>query len=112
MVVSPWLPSYTIETENPFFIQLYPSLSTHAQAIMEYIQDEMAGKKVFVVGRDNATETNRIKLFTSFPEVKVEELIISDKSPDLEKTDLHKYLDDTRGTIFICHIMPKQMSPL
>lgn len=101
MVVSPWLPSYTIETENPFFIQLYPSLTTHAQAILEYIQDEMAGKKVFVVARDNATETNRIKLFTSFPEVKVEELIISDKSPDLEKTDLHKYLDDTRGTIFI-----------
>ena len=101
MVVSPWLPLYTIETENPFFIQLYPSLSTHAQAILEYIRDEMAGKKVFVVGRNNATETNRIKLFTAYPGVKAEELIISDTSPDLEKTDLHKYLDDDKGTIFI-----------
>ena len=67
MVVSPWLPSYTIETENPFFIQLYPSLSTHAQAILEYIRDDMAGKKVFVVARNNATETNRTKLFTTNP---------------------------------------------
>lgn len=101
MVVSPWLPSYTSEAENPFFIQLYPSLSTHAQAILEYIRDEMAGKKVFVVARNNATETNRIKLFTANPDVMVEELIISDTSPDLEHTDLHNYLDDDKGTIFI-----------
>lgn len=101
MVVSPWLPSYSIESENPFFIQLYPSLSTHAEAIMQYIHDEMTGKKVFVVARNNASETNRIKLFTAFPDVKVAELIISDSSPDLEKTDLHKYLDDDKGTIFI-----------
>jgi hypothetical protein len=101
MVVSPWLPSYTTETENPFFIQLFPSLSTHAQAILEYIRDEMAGKKVFVVARNNAAETNRIKLFTTYPDVKAEELIITDTSPDLEKTDLHKYLDDDNGTIFI-----------
>ena len=101
MVVSPWLPSFSIEEENPFFIQLYPSLGTHALAIMDYIRDDMAGKKVFVVARNNATEINRIKLFTAYPDVNVEELIISDTSPDLEKTDLHKYLDDTKGTIFI-----------
>lgn len=101
MVVSPWLSSFTLETENPFFIQLYPSLSAHALAIMDFIKNDMAGKKVFVVARNNPTEINRIKLFTGYTDVKVEELIINDSSPDLLKTDLHKYLDDDRGTIFI-----------
>ena len=101
MVVSPWLPSFSIESENPFFIQLYPSLNTHALAIMDYIKEEMPGKRVLVIARNNATETNRIKLFTAYPDVKAEELIITDATPDLEKTDLHNYLSDEKGTIFI-----------
>ena len=50
--------------ENPFLIQLYPGLSTHAQAITDYIRDEMPDKKVYVVTRDNAVERNRVQLFT------------------------------------------------
>ena len=101
MVVSPWLPTFSTESENPFFIQLYPSLNTHALAIMDYIEEELPNKRVLVVARNSAVETNRIKLFTAYPDVEVEELIITDKTPDLEKTDLHQYLSEDKGTIFI-----------
>lgn len=101
MVVSPWLPAFTNETENPFLIQLYPGLSTHAKAISEYIRDEMPGKKVYVVARDNPVERNRLQLFTRESAIHPEELIITDSSPDLEDTDLHSLMSDDTGTVFI-----------
>ncbi|HUR29857.1 MAG TPA: hypothetical protein VMZ69_00425, partial [Saprospiraceae bacterium] len=30
-VVSPWLPAFNIDSENPFFIQVVPGLNTHAE---------------------------------------------------------------------------------
>ncbi len=42
MVVSPWLPAFSGDSLNPYLIQLYAGLSSHAQAITEYIHDEMA----------------------------------------------------------------------
>jgi hypothetical protein len=101
MVVSPWLPAFTNEKENPFFIQLFPGLSTHAQAIMEFIKDQMPGKKVYVVARDNAAELNRIQLFKKNPDVVPKDLVIKDASPDLLNTNLHDLLSDDAGTIFI-----------
>lgn len=79
---------------------------------MEYIRDEMAGKRVFVVARNNAAETNRIKLFTAYPDVKAEELIISDTSPDLEKRIFTIIWMMIRAPFLFCRIMPKQMSRL
>jgi ABC-type branched-subunit amino acid transport system substrate-binding protein len=101
MVVSPWLPAYSIDEENPFLIQLFPGLNAHAQAITTYIKDEMPGKKVYVVGRDTPVERNRIQLFSRNNGLKTEELIIKDRSPDLVNTDLHALLSDDAGTIFI-----------
>lgn len=101
MVVSPWLPAFTNETENPFLIQMFPGLNTHAQAIMEFIRDEMPDKKVYVVARDNATELNRVQLFKKIPGVMPEELLIKDKSPDLLNTNVTDLLSDDKGSIFI-----------
>jgi hypothetical protein len=101
MVVSPWLPAFSGDTLNPFLIQLYAGLSTHAHAITEFIHDEMAGKKVYVVSRDNPVERNRMQLFTKGGTVSVEELVIKDSSPDLVNTNLHALMSDDVGTIFI-----------
>lgn len=100
-VVSPWLPAFTTESTNPYLIQLSPSLSSHAMAITDFIRDAMPDKKVYVVARDNATELNRIQLFTRDSMLDVEELVIKDASPELVNTDLHGKLSDDRGTIFI-----------
>ncbi len=101
MVVSPWLPAFATDKENPYFIQLFPGLNAHAQAITTYILEEMPGKKVYVVARDNAVERNRIQLFGRNNGLKTEELIIKDASPDLVNTDLHELLSDDAGTVFI-----------
>ena len=100
IVVSPWLPAFSIENENPFFIQVVPGLSTHAEAIMSYIGDELRGKKVYLVARNNPAEINRLQLFKKNIAVKTEDLIIDDKSVELQKTNLSTLLDDN-GTIFI-----------
>jgi hypothetical protein len=101
MVVSPWLPAFSIENENPFLIQLYAGLSTHADAITDFISEEMKGKKVYVVTRDNVLERNRVQHFTKNEKLSVEELVIKDSSPDLINTNLHELMSDDIGTIFI-----------
>ncbi|MEP6647293.1 MAG: ABC transporter substrate-binding protein [Saprospiraceae bacterium] len=100
IVVSPWLPSFSMEKENPFFIQVVPGLGTHAAAIMDYISSEMKGKKVYLVARNNPGEINRLLLFKKNADVKTEDLIIDDASLELQRTDLSTLLDD-HGTIFI-----------
>ncbi len=100
IVVSPWLPAFSTEKENPFFIQVVPGLSTHAEAIMSFIGDEMKGKKVYLVARNIPAEINRLQLFKKNMNVKTEDLIIDDASVELQKTNLSKLLDDN-GTIFI-----------
>ncbi len=101
MVVSPWLPAFSRDSVNPFLIQLYPGLNTHAQTITEYIRDEMRNKKVYVVTRDNAVERNRTQLFTKTDGLDVEELVINDSSPEMLNTNLHDLMSDEKGTIFI-----------
>ena len=101
MVVSPWLPAFNTDKENPFLIQLFPGLNAHAQAITMYIKEEMPGKKVYVVARDNVVERNRIQIFSKNTNLQIEELIIKDASQDLVNTDLHALLSDDQGTIFI-----------
>jgi hypothetical protein len=101
MVVSPWLPAFTSTTDNPFFIQLFPGLASHAAAIIDFIKNDMSSKKVYVVARNNPAEINRIQLFSKNQNLKVNELIIKDSSPDLMNTDLNALLSDESGTIFI-----------
>lgn len=101
MVVSPWLPAFSGTTENPFFIQMFPGLATHAEAILAFIQEEMPDKQIFVVARNIPGEINRMQLFTKKTSLKTNELIIKDSSPDLANTDLDTLLLEGRGTIFI-----------
>lgn len=101
MVVSPWLPAFTMDSTNPFLIQLYPALSTHAQSITEFIRDKMHDKKVYVVTRDNPVERNRAQMFTKTEGVEAEELVIKDSSPEMLNTNLHALMSDEKGTIFI-----------
>ncbi len=100
MVVSPWLPAFNIGEENPYFIQVNPGLSTHADAITSFIVSNWPGKKVFLVARDYPAEINRLNLFKKNSELNAEDLIIRDDSPDMANTDLQTLLSD-EGTIFI-----------
>ena len=107
-VVSPWLPAFNIDNENPFFIQVIPGLNTHAEAIMDFIDDQYSYKKVYLVARNNPTEIQRLNLFKKNTGVKSEDLIIDDSSIDLSKTNLGFLLDDPQGTIFVMPYYSKQ----
>lgn len=100
-VISPWLPAFNIDEENPFFIQVVPGLNTHADAIMDYISDALSDRKVFLVARNNPAEIQRLALFKKNPRIKTEDLIIDDESIELAKTNLSFLLDDREGTVFV-----------
>lgn len=100
MVISPWLPAFTIASENPFFIQVVPGLAAHAESISHFLVEEMGNKKIFLVARNTPVEINRLALFKKNKNLVTEDLIISDSSPDLERTELKSILAD-EGTVFV-----------
>lgn len=100
-VVSPWLPAFNIESENPYFIQVIPGLNTHADAIMDFIDKSYDAKKIFLVARNIPAEIQRLALFKRNVGVRTEDLIIDDASIDLAKTNLSFLLDDPDGSVFI-----------
>lgn len=100
MVLSPWLPAFNTAEENPYFVQVTPGLTSHAEAISNYIASHWPNKKVFLVARNTTAELSRLNLFKKNPGLITEDLIIKDDSPDLYNTDLKKLLSDN-GTIFI-----------
>ncbi len=101
IVVSPWLPAFNLDSENPYFIQTVPGLSKNAEAIMDYIADELSDRKIYLVARNNPTEIQRLTSFKKNTALRTEDLIIDDTSIELAKTNLGFLLDDREGTIFI-----------
>ncbi len=101
LVVSPWLPAFSLETNNPYFIQMVPGQSTNADAIMKYAGEAFSKRKIFLVARNNPAEINRLLLFKKNSAIITEDLIIDDASIDLAKTNLAFLLDDPDGTVFI-----------
>lgn len=108
LVISPWLPAFNIDTENPYFIQVLPGLNTHAEAIMNFIGDRYLTKKIYLVARNNPTEIQRLALFKKNSRVKTEDLIIDDGSIDLSQTNLSFLLDDPDGSIFVMPYYSRQ----
>lgn len=101
VVISPWLPAFNVEPENPYLIQTIPGLSKNADAIMDYIADEHGDHKVFLVARNNPSEIQRLQYFKQNTRVRTEDLIIDDESIELAKTALDFLLEDPDGTVFV-----------
>jgi hypothetical protein len=99
-VVSPWLPAFSLDEENPYFIQAVPGLQAHANAITQFLARQWPSKKVYLVARDVPSEINRLSLFKKDPSLHIEDLIIDDETPDLLNTDL-KNRFVTEGAVFI-----------
>ena len=58
-LVSPWQSSSKITEENPFYIQLRPSLDEHYYSIFEDVKENFEKEQVHIVGRK--TNSNDIK---------------------------------------------------
>jgi len=61
-LVSPWQSSSKIANENPYYIQLRPSLDEHYYSIFEDIEEKFDKEQVHIVGRlTNVKDGKRIK---------------------------------------------------
>jgi hypothetical protein len=63
IVVSPYFPTGELESANPNFIQVKPSLKTHCENIVRHIRSRVSTEQVVLVGRQRDAETGRFKYF-------------------------------------------------
>lgn len=50
-VISPWLSSASVAKDNPFYIQLIPSVRDHYARIVEHVKENYPDEQVFLLGR-------------------------------------------------------------
>ena len=62
-VFSPWLASTRITDENPFYVQLRPSLSSHYFKIIEHVSQNFEQDEILLLGRDLKSDKNRFRYF-------------------------------------------------
>ncbi len=60
-VVSPWKSYSSIGVDNPYYIQLKPSLENHFRALVQNVDKNFNPKDVYVIGRDIYKDKARIK---------------------------------------------------
>lgn len=62
-VVSPFIAHDRLTSENPFFIQVNPSLRRHAHAILGHIKSQYDSDQITLVAIDNSNERSRLQMF-------------------------------------------------
>ena len=60
-VISPWLSSTKVAVENPYYIQLKPSLKAHMVKIVEDVKNNFADEQVFLLGRKTKKDLGMMK---------------------------------------------------
>lgn len=60
-VVSPWLSSSKVTNENPYYIQLKPSLKSHMVKIVDHVKDNYSDSQVILLGRKNKKDLGMMK---------------------------------------------------
>ena len=107
-VISPWRPAFNAPSDNPFLIQINPSFQSHCVAITKHVAEHFDPTQVVLVARDNAKERNRLRYFQDANQIysgvgaeSFQELIVTDQSINLEDTDLTKYIQKRKPTVFI-----------
>ncbi|MEM9824283.1 MAG: ABC transporter substrate-binding protein [Bacteroidota bacterium] len=109
VLVSPLSPSTAVTTDNPYYIQVSPSLQSHCEAITRHVLDNHAAENVVLVCRNKSAEVTRLKYFQeaniaingSSSVERLTEFVIPDQSVDLNETDLTPYIQDGKTTVFI-----------
>ncbi len=107
-LIAPLNPSDDITTDNPYYVQVTPSLKSHCDAIMTHARKKYRPEQIVLVCRNKPAETERLKYFQSMNATingaagnKIQELVISDESPELSKLDLAPYIKGTQPMAFI-----------
>ena len=86
MMLSPWNTA-EVTVENPFYIQLRPSLSTHADAILAYAKNRFTTDKMRILAKNDARAEMAIRLFQEANK-KIEERMDADQIPTIVVDDI------------------------
>ena len=108
-VVSPYSAASGITNENPYFIQVNPSLKAHCEAITRHVRERYNAEQVVLVVRNKPDEVSRLayfqeaneQFFTNFDTTSFQEYIIDDNSADYNKIDITPYLQGDQKMVFI-----------
>jgi Periplasmic binding protein len=108
-MVSPLSPSTDVANNNPYYIQVSPSLESHCKAITRHALEKHKADQIVLVCRSKAAESDRLKFFqNAHKEIKgssavapFKEFIITDESVELSNTNFGPYMIPGKTTVFI-----------
>lgn len=109
-MVSPHSASLSVAEENPYYIQVNPSLRTHCEAITREVRRQFTADQVVLLCRNNPIEQSALKYFQeanyayegTISTPRFQELVLNNFSPDSINTlNFGPYLKDNKTTVFI-----------
>jgi len=108
VLVSPLSPSTGLSPNNPFYLQVSPSLKSHCEAITRHALKNYDADQIVLVCRNSSAETRRLKYFQDARYLvpggggqSFKEFIIPDVPSEFKAIDPSSYLHPTKETVFI-----------
>ena len=107
---SPFNASPRMGQDNPFYVQIRPTLETHCKKITEHVLSQYRSDQVVLVVRDKGVEKNRLGIFQKYFPTNGEgvdslgrfkEMILPGNLKDLAEFDLMPAIKQDETTVFI-----------
>jgi hypothetical protein len=93
--------------DNPWYIQVNPSLKSHCEAITRHARKRFRTEDIVLVARQKDEEAGRLQYFQDAnaavegKSAKFREFIVTDETSDYRKMDVSPYVRPGRTTVFI-----------
>ncbi len=107
--VSPYYPHNALVENNPYFIQLNPSVFAHTDAAIQFLKSKYQDDQIVLVGRKTRRDQGMLNLYqkahykySGTTDVSpLKQIIIEDNTSSLEDTSLKEHFVKDRPTIFL-----------
>lgn len=115
-VVSPYFPTGDVETGNPQFIQVKPSLKTHCFNIVNHITSHYPNSQVVIAARSKDNETARFTYFEEankaysagqFEEWRIENELVMNPEPYIEQNGTTVFIVPSWNEAFVASFLKK-----
>jgi hypothetical protein len=106
-VISPWNPGSAAASSNNSYIQLKPSLKTHATHIINYIAEHKRGQKILIVASQaDQREIDNFKLFKEAAiavnrGLFIQEVLIDNSLAPSKNPVIKQYIDSNQEVVMI-----------
>ncbi|MCF8244392.1 MAG: ABC transporter substrate-binding protein [Saprospiraceae bacterium] len=108
-LVVPYTAQMGMAEDNPFYIQVNPSLKAHCEAMTKHIRRTYQPENVVLVALDKPEEKARFKYFQDANTLiekgstikKFQELLVPESGSNFQTIDVTKYLKPNKTTVFV-----------